>query len=913
MAEKISLVLDTTVKGLEDIVSTTSAAERLTAAIVKQRGEVTSLNSQLKKVEGYQAAIKRMEKLREQSQSAEQSVAKLSQQLEENKQQSNSLRVAYSQTQSEIKGLNNQLKKASGEGAEQLQLQLQKAQLRLDSLNTEMHQSKVRTSDLNAAYKKASQRVTDLSDKQTKQRDKLRSLASELKESGVNTRRLSDEQKRLEKQSERATAAIAKQNARMKEMQTIQSRIDSRNAKLSEIGGQATSLAIAAAPVAASIWTAVKNESSFADVKKVVDMSPEEAAQMREWSLKTQASKAGGGLNANDINAMLAAGGQSGISDLNELKSFVLDSAAMGVAFDMEAGAAGETLATFKAALGLDHQGAVGLAGLANYLSNNSNAKAKDIAGVMARQGASAQLAGFSTNDAAALSAAMLAAGMGEERSATALKNISGRLTLGGAATKAQQSALGSIGFDTESLASDMQYNASGTFLEVLEAIKQAPLEEQSALITQIFGEESKGAVASLVKNTQLFQKTLKLASEDQAVHTKSLKDEFDSRVATTENGLQLFMNKLNRLSVIIGNALLPALNWVLEPLGNMVTGIADFAEANQGLTAAVGVGIAGFIALKGAILAGKAASLIFGNTLDKGKLFRKGLNRETNESGRAAQFATKQFSRLNQTLWNSGQGGSGHGGRGGGSPATRNRTTRNRTPRTRSRNPLARAYNFVSSAFTHRRGALPLALGGGALAMSPAMAAAQDALDLGGDVAEGIGKGGLNKLIRPLSMAISGVNIAQALSDGDTKGAITEGGGLLGGMGGASLGAMLGTAILPGIGTVIGGLAGSLLGDLGGEMFGGWLGDKLTNPPDKLMASSEVKEKIEEREKKESIARSLPPIQISAPVYPSPGMDEKQLAQLVNQEVTLALERAFGMSGLAINDSLSISSIDRG
>ncbi|EPP24981.1 phage tail tape measure protein [Vibrio fluvialis] len=908
MADKISLVLDTTVKGLEDIVSTTSAAERLTTAIVKQRGEVISLNSQLKKVEGYQSAIKRMEKLREQSKNAEQSVANLGQQLEANKQQATALKVAYSQTQSEIKGLNNQLKKASGDGAEQLQLQLQKARLRLDSLNTEMHQSKVRTSDLNSAYKKASQRVTDLSDKQTKQRDKLRSLASELKESGVNTRRLSDEQKRLEKQSEKATAAIAKQNARMKEMQTIQSRIDSRNAKLSEIGSQATSLAIASAPMVASVWTAVKNESSFADVKKVVDMSPEEAAQLREWSLKTQASKAGGGLNANDINAMLAAGGQSGISDLNELKRFVLDSAEMGVAFDMEAGAAGETLATFKAALGLDHEGAVGLAGLANYLSNNSNAKAKDIAGVMARQGASAQLAGFSTNDAAALSAAMLATGIGEERSATALKNISGRLTLGGAATGAQKAALGSIGFDAESLASDMQYNASGTFLDVLEAIKQAPLEEQSALITQIFGEESKGAVASLTKNTQLFQKTLKLASEDQAVHTKSLKDEFDSRVSTTENGLQLFMNKLNRLSVIVGNALLPALNWVLEPLGNLVSGIADFAEVNQSLTAAVGVGIAGFIALKGAMLAGKAASLIFGNALDKGKLFRTSLNRETNESGRAAQFATKQFSRLNETLWNSGRGGSGRGGRSGGS-----RATRNRAPRTRSRNPLARAYSFASSAFTHNRGALPLALGGGALAMSPAMAMAQDALDLGGDLAEGIGKGGLNKFIRPLSMAISGVNIAQALSDGDTKGAITEGGGLLGGMGGASLGAMLGTAVLPGIGTVIGGLAGSLLGDLGGEMFGGWLGDKLTNPPDKLMASTEVKEKIEEREKKESVARSLPPIQISTPIYPSAGMDEKQLAQLVNQEVTLALERAFGMSGLAINDSLSVSSIDRG
>ncbi|MBF4333596.1 phage tail tape measure protein, partial [Vibrio anguillarum] len=121
---------------------------------------------------------------------------------------------------------------------------------------------------------------------------------------------------------------------------------------------------------------------------------------------------------------------------------------------------------------------------------------------------------------------------------------------------------------------------------------------------------------------------------------------------------------KLNRLSVIVGTALLPALNWVLQPLGNAVDMVSNFAEANQGLTAAVGIGVAALITLKGVMLAGKAASLIFGNTLDKSRLFRKGLNRETNESGRAAQFAAKQFSRLNSTLMESG-GRSGRGGRG--------------------------------------------------------------------------------------------------------------------------------------------------------------------------------------------------------------------------------------------------------
>lgn len=906
MAEKISLVLDTTVKGIEDIVSTTSAAERLTAAIESQRSEVIGLNSQLKKVEGYQSAIKRMEKLREQSKQAETSVGELGRKLEESRAHTNNLKVAQSQTQAEIRGLNNQLKSASGEGAVQLQNRLHQAQNRLESLNLEMHQGKVKTSELNSAYKKANQRVTELNDKTDQQRNKLRGLGAELKASGINTKRLGDEQQRLEKQADKATTAIARQNARMKEMQSIQSRIDTRNAKLGEIRGEATSLAVAAAPVAATLWSAVKNESSFADVKKVVDMSPEEAAAMRQWSLKTSSSRGGGGLNANDINAMLAAGGRSGIKDLNDLQNFVLDSTMMGVAFDMEASQAGKTLSDFKAALNLDQQGALSLAGMINYMAADSNMDPKQLASVMAREGATAKLAGFSNNDAAALATTMIATGMSEERVSTAVKNISGRLTLGDAASGNQKKALSAIGFDAGSLAASMQDDAAGSLLEVLDAIKAAPLEEQSALISQIFGEEVKGAVAALAGNTGEFVRLRKLANESEEVHLNSLKKEFETRLDTSEVGIQIFINKLSRLSTIIGTAILPALNWVLKPLGEGVDMLSNFAEANQGVTGTVGIGIAAFIALKGAMLAGKAASLIFGNTLDKGRLFRKGLNRETNESGRAAQFAARQFSRLNQTLMASGRGGMARGGmRGAG---RRRSVASNRPAPHRSRNPLAKAYNFASSAMTARSHALPMSLAGGALAMMPVPALAQDAVDIGGDIA----KGGLGRFLRPLSIAMSATNMASALVDGDKKTAIEEGGGLLGGLGGASLGAAIGTAILPGIGTVVGGLAGSLIGDYAGEWFGGWLGDKLIDPPDKLMSSTEVKTKLEEKEQKESVARSLPPVQISIPIQAAPGMDEQKIAQLARQELELALQQHFNMSGLSIDESLSISAIDR-
>tara|TARA_R110002167_G_scaffold78822_5_gene217808 strand:- start:268 stop:441 length:174 start_codon:yes stop_codon:yes gene_type:complete len=57
----------------------------------------------------------------------------------------------------------------------------------------------------------------------------------------------------------------------------------------------------------------------------------------------------------------------------------------MSVAWDVSAEEAGSTLATWRAAMGLTPKNALDLADATNYLSNNMNAKAKDIAAVMVR------------------------------------------------------------------------------------------------------------------------------------------------------------------------------------------------------------------------------------------------------------------------------------------------------------------------------------------------------------------------------------------------------------------------------------------------------------------------------------------------------------------------------------------------
>ncbi|MFA0071774.1 phage tail tape measure protein, partial [Vibrio breoganii] len=96
MSEKINLVLNTTVNGLEDIASTTTATERLTAALESQRGEVISLNGKLKQLNGFESASKRAAKLAGQLDDAKTKVTRLSQELEDNKQRTSGLRVEYS-------------------------------------------------------------------------------------------------------------------------------------------------------------------------------------------------------------------------------------------------------------------------------------------------------------------------------------------------------------------------------------------------------------------------------------------------------------------------------------------------------------------------------------------------------------------------------------------------------------------------------------------------------------------------------------------------------------------------------------------------------------------------------------------------------------------------------------------------
>lgn len=428
----------------------------------------------------------------------------------------------------------------------------------------------------------------------------LSTSRAELKRLGLSYRDIEGQQRRLGT----STESLRK---RQEALQSAMAKSQAIKNHRADLRGQALDAIALGAALAAPVKAAVEFESVMADVRKVVNFdTPEQFNQMgrdiRRLSTELPISAAG-------IGQIIAAAGQSGVAR-DQLAGFAQDAARMSVAFDISAEQAGESMANWRAGMGLSQERVVALADSVNHLSNSMNAKAKDITEVITRIGPFAQAAGLAEKQTAGLSAALLSAGAAPEVISTAMGKLLGVLGRGEAATKTQSDAFAQLGMDVHQLASDMQHDAQGTIVSVFKALEQAAPEERNSLLMQIFGEEGVRAISPLMSQLGNLEKAFATAT-DEARSSGSMMREFQQRAATTENNLQLLRNKVNNLGISLGTVLLPGVNAVANGLGWAAGHMASFAEQFPTATKWV-VGLtAGLIVGKVAIL-GAAYALTF-------------------------------------------------------------------------------------------------------------------------------------------------------------------------------------------------------------------------------------------------------------------------------------------------------------
>ncbi|MFT0892962.1 phage tail tape measure protein [Pseudochelatococcus sp. G4_1912] len=399
---------------------------------------------------------------------------------------------------------------------------------------------------------------------------------------------------------DQVTAPMRGINAALK---GVQDRIKANNAQMDAIRGRmveaaAVSYALARA-ISAPVKSAMEFESAMADVKKVVNFDT--PAEFKQFSKDVTDLSERIPMASKELTQIVAAAGQSGIPK-DQLLEFTEMAAKVGVAFEISASEAGESLAKMMTGLNLSIAGVSALSDSMNHLSDKGPAAAKDVLDVVRRVGAQGKQFGFTATQVAAFGAAMLGAGAKSDVAATSFNNMGRALVRGGNATKAQRQALGTLGIDSVKLAKAMQKDAVKSTVTVLERINKLPAYMRGSIVSQLFGDEAH-ALGPIITNLDLLKENLGYVANE-TNYIGSAEREYQSRAETTENALQRLINTFGNLSKAIGDTLLPIINNTSKGLIPLIHQVREFVEANGKLVRSVIFGVGGLVAFRVAAIA---------------------------------------------------------------------------------------------------------------------------------------------------------------------------------------------------------------------------------------------------------------------------------------------------------------------
>jgi TP901 family phage tail tape measure protein len=656
-------------------------AGELQEGLKLQQAELQKLNQAARSVDGYAKLTQKAEATTAALQAARVEQSKVSRE-----HQAAAAKVAQLTQQHEIAAASL---KALAASTEATTAQVKAARAAEALYARELKSAALEVAKLDTAQDKATAGVKTLQAAQRAEGNELKRLQTDLAAAGVDTGKLASEQKRLETATEAANAALTSQRAKLAGVKGAQGRIDDNRNQRADLRGQMVETAALAYVASRPISQAMDMETAMADVGKVITFEDGGKEEMASANLKLASDRliASSGMTAIDLAKIEYAAGQSGIGNEHkdkdgkvdvkaktaEVMSFTRDAAIMGSAFDIDAQTAGETMAGWRASMGLNRAQTLDLADSTNYLGNNFNAKAADIASVVKRYGAVGKASGLTPEETAALSTAFLNPGTEKEIAGTGFKNFTAALTKGDAATRGQKEVWEKLGFTPEDLAKDMQGNAPATVMKVLEAIRAEPVEEQAAVATQLFGSESIGAIQPLLQNLGEVQRAFDMVKDKSKYATSaigengSMMQEAAGVANTSRTGWNAFTARLTRLSTVVGTAMLPALNAVLTPIGALVDGLAWAAETFPGVTGALAVAAGGLAALKLGALGLKFVGLMLGQGLNRASLARARLDANTSRTAIAADMAVGRLNATLGRLGSSGVGGAGAGGAAGG------------------------------------------------------------------------------------------------------------------------------------------------------------------------------------------------------------------------------------------------------
>lgn len=362
------------------------------------------------------------------------------------------------------------------------------------------------------------------------------------------------------------------------------------------------------AVVGGSIKTAIDFEKAMAGVAKTVDFAADNGLANMKKGIEDLTKVIP--LAFEELAEIAAIGGQLGVAE-QDILGFTETIAKMGVAFDMSADVAADSMAKIAGVFGIPISEIGALGDSINAVSNSVAATASDVIEVVKRIGGTSGALKISADNASALGGAMVALGLTPEVAGTAFNALGTTLAGFNNLTSTQARGFKRLGLDTVEFADLIQTDAVAAIRELLGATKELGGTDALTALTEAFGAQG-------IKILQVAEglDTVDLALSKVAVDANgvsaafgSMDAEFASVSSTTANKLQLVQNNMRLLAAGVGEAFLPAVNELILALVPVIEKMTAWAQANPELivqiakvTASVLGAIIAMAAISGAI-----------------------------------------------------------------------------------------------------------------------------------------------------------------------------------------------------------------------------------------------------------------------------------------------------------------------
>lgn len=399
---------------------------------------------------------------------------------------------------------------------------------------------------------------------------------------GKDVERMRREYAGLAREADKLRAAQAR-------LADVQQRITRNNERRAELGGQFAGAVGAFGAVTASVLAPVRSAAAFETamlgVAKQVEGARDAGGNLTPvyFAMAKQVQQLGREIPiaTNELADMVAAGARMGVAK-DELIGFTRTAAMMADAFEMPAGPLADDMGKIAGLFHIPIPRIGELEDAINHLDDKSQSSGAGIIDVMRRIGGMAQTLKMPAREAAALGSTFLHLGSSAEVAGTASNAV---MRILGAATiqsKRIRNGLLDIGFKPEDIQRSMATDATGTILRLLEKLNSLSGEQRMVAASSIFGAEYGDDIAKLATGADEYRRQLELVRGEQA--KGSMEREFSARLKTIGAQWQINKNRMREASVVIGNALVPAVSRLMETAAPAIEGFAEWSRANPGL-----------------------------------------------------------------------------------------------------------------------------------------------------------------------------------------------------------------------------------------------------------------------------------------------------------------------------------------